>query len=43
MPSLPAHVVYLGQLRDLLIERNPPPTKDGLAAEILHSTFSLSI
>lgn len=39
MPSLPAHTVYLGQLRDLLIERNPPPTKHRVAAEMLHGSF----
>lgn len=41
MPSLPAHTVYVGQFRDLLIERNPPPTKHRLAAEMLHSSVSV--
>lgn len=39
MPSLPARIVYLGQLRDPLIEGNPPPTKHRLAAEMLHGSF----
>lgn len=41
MPSLPACIVYLGQLREPLIEGSPPPTKHRLAAEMLHSSFFL--
>lgn len=39
MPSLPAHILYLGQPKDPLIERNPPPTKHRLAAKMLHGRF----
>lgn len=43
MPSLPARIVYLGQLRDPLIEGNPPPSKHRLAAEMLHGSFFFSV
>lgn len=42
MPSLPAHILYLGQPKDPLIEGNPPPTKHRLAAKMLHGHFFFS-